>query len=753
MHAGSECGWTATLKRIRASVAFAALAVLLSALTGFGPARSQAAEPDGGAEVVFGGDRNYPPFMFVDAAGEPTGFDIELFEAVSRQAGLRPRIELGGWDEMVARLESGAVHVVPMFVSAERARRFHFSRPFLHRHHLVFGPAGADYIDTLDELAGHRVAVQTAGLAWEELRGRPDIELVEVGVEGGALQAVRQGDADYAVVPSFIGFEAIRRHRLRHVVALSPPLLEREYAFAISPHHPHLVARIDAGLKATARTGKQGDLHMKWLANLVPSRDVYRSGLALGLAVALVLFVVAAVLLVRWLLARRHASGESLARARAEARALHLERFDPVTRLANRFAFAEAVAPLIAAGQPFTLVKFDLLDLDAVQSMAGYGFADELLQHIAERLRSLHGDARVARFGAARFALVCTGASGADDAQACIRELVDALKQRAEIGGVPVEQAIRAGAAVFPLHGHAFEELVRNAGLALSDAHARAIPHVIYEPSLEPDPRNLTLLVDLRQAIRDGTLSYALQPKLDLATGRIVGAELLVRWRHAGYGALSPAEFVPLAEKTELIGEMTVYLVHRAVDLLREWTTAHPGLHVAVNVSVNDLADAAVVEQILDACRAEGDRLIFEVTETAMMRDPARTLEAIERLRTCGLRVALDDFGTGNASLTYLRQLRPDEVKIDRAFIARVVDSPADQAIVRSTIGLAHALGARVTAEGVEDAATLQWLASAACDCAQGYLIARPLPVEAFERRLRDAAEVPGVRRRGGHGR
>jgi predicted signal transduction protein with EAL and GGDEF domain/ABC-type amino acid transport substrate-binding protein len=715
-----------------------ATAGLLAAVLGACIERTElhAAEPHSDTTVVLGGDRHYPPFAFLDASGKPTGFDVELFEAVARQADLEPGVELGDWERVLARLEAGAVHVVPMLVSEERAKRFEFSRPFLHRHHLVFGRAGADYVDSLDDLEAHRVAVQTAGLAWEELRRKPGIELVEVEVEGAALQAVKQGRADYAVVPSFIGFEAIRRYRLQGIVALSPPVLEREYAFAISPHRPELVARIDTGLKASLRSGTHDTLYMKWLANLTPQTEVYRSGLTRGLSVALVLFVLAAVLFVRWLLARRRVASESLSRVNAEARALQLERYDPVTRLANRSAFADIVQPFIDAGHPFVLVQLELLELDTIQTMAGYGFADELLQRVADRLRGACDEAAVARIGVARFALVSPGNGDVADARACLQRLIETLKQRTEVGGLPVEQASRAGAAIFPMHGRTVEELLRNAGIALSEAHARATPCVVYDPVLEPDPRNLTLLVDLRQAIQDGALGYALQPKLDLATGRIVGAELLVRWRHADYGALSPAEFVPLAEKTELIGEMTVYLVRCAAAQLGRWDGGRASLHLAVNISVNDLADASVVEKIVDACGGHADRLVLEVTETAVMRDAGQTLAAIERLRARGLRVALDDFGTGNASLTYLRQLRPDEVKIDRSFTARVLDSAADQAIVRSTIELAHALGAHVTAEGVEDEATLEWLATAGCDCAQGYLIARPLPLEDFDRFL-----------------
>jgi EAL domain-containing protein (putative c-di-GMP-specific phosphodiesterase class I) len=212
---------------------------------------------------------------------------------------------------------------------------------------------------------------------------------------------------------------------------------------------------------------------------------------------------------------------------------------------------------------------------------------------------------------------------------------------------------------------------------------------------------------------------------------------MLVRWTHPVYGPLAPCDFVPLAERTQIIGEMTLYLIGHAVEQCRQWSEHGLQAELAINVSANDLIDPRVVAGILDRVRHRAGCLVLEITETAVMRDAERTLAAIAALRAQGLRVSLDDFGTGNASLTYLRQLRPDEVKIDRSFIAAVLESPADQAIVRSTISLAHSLGAKVTAEGVEDAATLDWLRRAGADAAQGFGLARPESPEQFFARLR----------------
>jgi EAL domain-containing protein (putative c-di-GMP-specific phosphodiesterase class I) len=195
---------------------------------------------------------------------------------------------------------------------------------------------------------------------------------------------------------------------------------------------------------------------------------------------------------------------------------------------------------------------------------------------------------------------------------------------------------------------------------------------------------------------------------------------------------------VPLAERTGVIGEMTQYLVGRAAGHLREWQERGLGLSLSVNVSVNDLADTGLVDAIVADAQGLTGRLMLEITETDVMRDPASVLAAVTRLRSHGVRISLDDFGTGHSSFVYLRRLAPDEIKIDRSFIVDVLASSSDQAIVRTCIALAHELGATVTAEGIEDMALVEWLVDAGCDTGQGYAIGRPLPVERFEHLVRE---------------
>ncbi|MGY0556656.1 EAL domain-containing protein [Lysobacter sp. A421] len=518
--------------------------------------------------IVVGGDREYPPFQFLDDEGEARGFDVELIRAVLEPQGLAVRFELGEWDIALERLDRGEVDVVPMFASPERAKRFLFSKPYMLRYHAVFGHRDSPLILSLEELSGHRVAVQHASLALEALGALPltAVEIVQVDVEADALAAVKRGEADYALVPTGIGLYATANAGMTDIIALGPPLLERSYVFAVRRDRPELVPIIDAGLDRVRASGERERLY--------------------------------------------------------EAATL---------------------------GRPVTA--------DAGKSWLWA-------------------------------VLVLSGL--------CLALLIPALVWWRSSGGVK------------PSSG------------------------TYYHAGLEPDPGQLILLSELRQAIANKTLGYALQPKLDLETRRWVGVELLVRWHHPRRGPLAPEEFIPLAERAGVTRELTLYLVGCALKHCRQWREQGHPLTIAVNVSANDLDDPELVSAIIAATGDLGSQLLLELTETDVMRDPDKIVDAITRLRPCGIRISIDDFGTGYSSLTNLRLLDADELKIDRTFVLRLLQSTSDQAIVHATIRLAHDLGVQVTAEGVEDEATLAWLANAGCDRAQGFAIAHPMSPEAF---------------------
>ncbi len=266
----------------------------------------------------------------------------------------------------------------------------------------------------------------------------------------------------------------------------------------------------------------------------------------------------------------------------------------------------------------------------------------------------------------------------------------------------------------------------------------------IYAPERDAHSAERLLLVgELRRAIEGGDLRLHYQPKIDLETGRVAGVEALVRWQHRQRGFVAPDEFVPLAERTGLIRPLTMHVLTEATSQCRAWRDAGMELSVAVNLSTHNLVDRHLpedIEHLLSRFDLPASALELEITESAIMADPARALQVLERLSGMGLGLAIDDFGTGYSSLGYLKRLPVDEIKIDKSFVMNMAVDPADAAIVRSTIELAHNLELTVVAEGVEDGSAREQLRLLGCNTAQGYHFSRPLPAPELARWVQEEA-------------
>jgi EAL domain-containing protein (putative c-di-GMP-specific phosphodiesterase class I) len=266
--------------------------------------------------------------------------------------------------------------------------------------------------------------------------------------------------------------------------------------------------------------------------------------------------------------------------------------------------------------------------------------------------------------------------------------------------------------------------------------------HVMFETSLDRySPRRLSLAGSLRSAIADGEIILYFQPKADLRSGRIVGVEALARWQHPELGLIGPIEFVPIAEQTGLIGPLTSHVLDEALRQVRTWADEGLELSVAVNLSARSFLDtqlAVEIPRLLSRHAVEARLLELEITESMLMTDPARAEATLTRLSQIGLTLSVDDFGTGYSSLANLKRLPVDVIKIDKSFVMEMAVDASDAAIVRSTIDLAHNLGLRVVAEGVESEDAWRHLEALGCDYAQGYFLSRPLPAEACTRLIRE---------------
>jgi diguanylate cyclase (GGDEF)-like protein len=429
-------------------------------------------------------------------------------------------------------------------------------------------------------------------------------------------------------------------------------------------------------------------------------------------------------------LAGRHA-------LRSAHRALH----DELTGLPNRTMLYQRLEELVQATPTPERAVVLLLDIDdfrAVNDTLGHQHGDALLGELGRRLdASLAPDAElVARVGGDEFAIVFTGATAEPDAAA--KRTADVLAAPFAIDGLSLEVHSRFGAACFPEHGDHGRELVRRADIALHRARSERTLYDVYRPEYDQFSVDRLLLAgQLRRAIGGGELVVHYQPKFSLATGRPLGAEALVRWAHPELGLLGPQAFVPLAEHTGLVGEMTDVVLDQALAQCAAWRVAGLELVVAVNLSPRSLLDTELphrIHALLERHRLPSAVLQIEITETAVVLDVDGAGRVLDQLHRLGVGCAIDDFGTGYSSLTQLRRLNVDEIKIDRSFVEAMDQSADDEAIVRSTIELGRSLGLAVTAEGVESQAIWRRLAELGCDHAQGFHVGHPLPGATFTR-------------------
>jgi diguanylate cyclase (GGDEF)-like protein len=430
---------------------------------------------------------------------------------------------------------------------------------------------------------------------------------------------------------------------------------------------------------------------------------------------------------------------------RQAARRHHEAMHDRLTGLINRQRFCEIVDERIAAREPRLAIL--LLDLDRfkdVNDSLGHLAGDELLVEVAARLgrRVREGDV-LARLGGDEFAVLLDGC-GRRPAEQVAADLAHDLSVPVVVEGMQLTSSVSIGIALFPDHGDDLPALMRKADIAMYKAKASGIGHHTYGGADDAESASrLQTVCELQGAIDDGDLVLHYQPKVDLVSGDVRGAEALVRWQHPTRGLLHPDAFLHLVERGGLMPAMTSAVLEQALDQVARWQGSGAALTVAVNLSASSLIDEHLPDRIRDllaARRLRPGALQLEITESIVLSNRHRAHGILTRLREMGVTVSLDDFGTGYSALSYLRDLPVDEVKLDRTFITPMSDDPRATALVASTIALAHGLGLRIVAEGVETQDTLDELARLGCDEAQGYLLSRPVPAEQLERWLRERA-------------
>jgi diguanylate cyclase (GGDEF)-like protein len=421
-------------------------------------------------------------------------------------------------------------------------------------------------------------------------------------------------------------------------------------------------------------------------------------------------------------------------------RALH----DSLTGLPNRTLLLDRLGQCLADahrhGYPVALFVMDLDRFKEVNDTLGHRSGDELLQTVGGRVRGvLRRSDTIARLGGDEFAILLPHTSPGR-AVRCAEKIIDALETPIPTAGVQLDVDISIGISTFPDHGTDAQTLIQHADVAMYQAKQANLGYAVYEPREDHHSvRRLTLMAELRSAIEQHQLRLHYQPKVDLRSRRIIGVEALVRWHHSKYGQVPPDEFIPLTEQSGLIFPLTHWVLAEALRQCDQWARRGIRLQVAVNLSTCSLQDAHCAQRIAELFTPLSigpEQLVLEITESAMMADVNRAMDVVTALDAIGVRLAIDDFGTGFSSLSHLKRLPVDEIKIDRSFVQNMDGDEGDAIIVRSIVDLAHNMGCSVVAEGVERESTLQLLDRLGCETVQGYFLGHPQPPELLEQWL-----------------
>ncbi|HEV2567586.1 putative bifunctional diguanylate cyclase/phosphodiesterase [Sphingomonas sp.] len=422
-----------------------------------------------------------------------------------------------------------------------------------------------------------------------------------------------------------------------------------------------------------------------------------------------------------------------------------LAMFDPVTQLPNRTHFRREAGELLEALEPNEVAALFFIDLDKFKSVNdtfGHAQGDQLLIKVADRLRSLvesregrltfQSPPLIGRLAGDEFTMLASGLASADEAERIGDALLDTLSEPYELLGSEVEVGASIGVAIRPDQGHSLHDLMRAADIAMYHAKANGRARVqLFTPSLAARlADNMRLETELREAVEGDQFAFFFQPQLCLATGRVVGAEAVLRWRHPALGLLAPDRFLPHAEKTGLVHEIGYWAVEAIAAALGRWERLGLTTRIAANVSARQMARPDFFAQVRHALarhRASADLLELEISESIAMRCDDMALAGIARLREQGATVVIDEFGSGYSSLSRLQEMPVDRVKIAGSLITDLASSEQARTIVQSVIALVHGLGYHVAADGVESRAQRAILEVAGCDHIQGPAIAGPM--------------------------
>lgn len=422
-----------------------------------------------------------------------------------------------------------------------------------------------------------------------------------------------------------------------------------------------------------------------------------------------------------------------------EKKVTRLAFWDEITGLKNRVAFADEVNKSISAHDyaSFAVVVFNIDRFKVINKILGRPFGDKVLRIVGQKLLSgiRKSSDLVARIGADEYGLLLTDAT-LEDGILIAKNILSIFDQPITVDGQKIDIRMSVGIAIYPEHGQQDEALLNHAETALQVSKVKKSGIVLYDANFEKEAEaNLTLSTELKKAVADNEFLLFLQPKVNIKTKAVDAAEALIRWQHPERGMVFPDQFIPFAEEVGVVQLITHWMLKQACQAHLMLKNKGVALQIAVNISTRDLIDQELPNTIMRLFfeyKVGPEAISLEITESSVMDDPVRSEQTLVKLAEMGLKISIDDYGTGYSSLTYLKKLPVQELKIDKSFVLKVDQNEHDAKIVRSTIDLGHNLNLKVVAEGVENEASWHMLSQMGCDIGQGYFMAKPMPMDDF---------------------
>lgn len=421
---------------------------------------------------------------------------------------------------------------------------------------------------------------------------------------------------------------------------------------------------------------------------------------------------------------------------------LKLAYLDEMTGLPNRASFMKELNSAIYQSEtnrePLSVLVMNLDRFKQINNVLGHDFGNELLHAVSIRISQVFRKDNdvVARISGDEFAVLLP-ATNADVAMNIAQKLLQAFEKPIQLDDNFVDITAGIGIANYPAHSNQIEQLLSFAEIAMQVSKAKKCGPVVFDPSFDAGSNvNLTLASELKNSIQNNELMLFVQPKIDLKSRVVTSVEALIRWKHPTRGMVFPDQFIPFAEQTGLIRDITLWMIAEASKVSAQWLEKGISIPIAVNISARDLIDSDFPNKVSEILRSKGSNtslISLEVTESSIMDDPHRAKQTLLHLSEMGIKLAIDDFGTGYSSLSYLKELPVSELKIDKSFVMHIEDNLNDRIIVSSTIELAHNMGLHVVAEGIENIKVWKFLQEMNCDYGQGYYMSRPIPVSDFE--------------------